>query len=159
MKKVYYIISLILISAISFIFGYYITHVNTKNTPNENTKQSSFKPPIAEFHIRVKNYYDCDNWCIVFTYNDWRTSETIMETFDLTYEPWNPWVCFQPLILQSEQEAINLAKKLNTYHKCLVYNELVRIKYTKQKEFRKKNRKPKLVVIKKVCEQKTIDVY
>jgi hypothetical protein len=132
---------------------------NTENSLNKKDKQSSFKPLPIEFHIRIENFYECENWCIVFTCDDWNTTDTIMETFDLTYESWNPWVCFQPLILDSEQEATDLAKKLNTHYKCLVYNELVKIKYTKIVEFREKKRTPKPIVIEESCEQKTIDIY
>jgi hypothetical protein len=71
----------------------------------------------SHFHIMVVPFGDYeDEWVIHFTNDNFETFNDINENLSFCN-------VYQTKIFDSKQQAINLAKILNTYNKCLNYNK------------------------------------
>lgn len=101
-----------------------------------NAKISDIKN--NEFHIKVKPYMsDCTYWQVIFTNDNFRSEENIMEVFDLSQTMNTEYVVFQKELLETEQEAVSLAKLFASYKNCVEYNYNISRQYDSILSYRK----------------------
>lgn len=119
-------------------------------------KPLSYKPNT--FHIRVScldahGQSEEWNYQIEFTNNNWCTSENIMTSFDISNYIFGNKVVMQEFLADNTNTAISIAKKLNTYNKCVHYNDSITVRYNKLLAYRKLHpiNKKEVVDSKKDC--------
>lgn len=116
-----------------------IIYILSKNK-NDN-KISTVKPLPNVFHIRV--IYNAapyaDHYRIEFTNNNYLTTDVIKEVFEYKGSPATHQIFNTCKTFKDKDEAIELAKALNTYQKCVEYNNDVEDKYHQLMEYRKAN--------------------
>lgn len=104
-------------------YGFRIMTFKSVKQTNENlikTNKTLLVIP-EEFHIKVVPWGDDDeDWAIHFTNDNWLTYEEIQyclvfPIFEVSKPDLNP--------IFRKQKAIELAKELDTYQKCIDYNE------------------------------------
>ncbi len=85
-----------------------------------------YLPVKKEFHLKVNNksFYGDRYFVILFTNNNWLTTEVINRTFDITDVMKGERVCYQQATFKTLEEALELSKIFSNYEKCLEYNEV-----------------------------------
>lgn len=95
-------------------------------------------PEKIEFHIKV-NAHDNQFWQIIFTNDNFKTGETVNNVIDLTSIRGVVYLSHQVKLFYQEEEAIELAKTLDTYEKCIEYNNKVLERYNYLLKYYKEN--------------------
>ena len=122
MKKILFIAA-----AMCLVSCKHIEQTNADPTEkNEGISTNSLLEFKKKFHIEVRH---CDwyggHYQIFFTNNDWITEDVYME--------WYSNLKLDNEGLFSKKEAIRIAKKLDTYEKCLNHNKMVEDKVRQTK--------------------------
>jgi len=118
-------------------------------------------PAKAQYHIRV-DCYGYDYYVINFTNDNWKTSNHIMETFELTnyatdnYDDYRSYTdqTTNPLLREDKHELISIAKRLKTFESCKKWNGSVTAVYARRHKYFmsiKPKFKPYKLAVKKHC--------
>lgn len=102
---------------------------------NSNTQMPFVK---KEFHIRVSCWH-YDKWQIEFTNNNWFGKNNIQAAFDISGGCDTFDVVHQLMLNSNKNTLISVASKLDTYQKCIDYNDSVKNSYNQLYAFRKEN--------------------
>jgi hypothetical protein len=89
-----------------------------------------------EFHIRVSCWH-YDKWHIEFTNNNWFEKDDINSAFDISGGCDTFDVVHQLELNSDKNILVAIANKLDTYEKCLKYNDSVKVSYDNLVVFRK----------------------
>lgn len=95
------------------------------------------KKEVAEYHLRVKPHGEsCDWFMVQFTNDNFITSETINDTWDVSNKYMGSSIVKQLALFKTESEAVQFAKQFTTYQKCISYNDTINLRYQKLKTYR-----------------------
>ncbi len=105
---------------------------------------------MAQFHVRVQCFYNSGNqydgdkfqsYSVEFTGDNWKTKNTLNETWDASDEIMGNDVIYQQKIFTSmntaKQEAIAYARNFNSLQKCIDHNKQALDKYHRLLAYRK----------------------
>lgn len=93
----------------------------------------------AQYHIRVDCYWNYGTstfYNISFTNDNWKTTSSIMDSWDMSDDIFGNKVVYQEWLKDDKPSAVGFAKSFTSYLKCVSYNETIKKKYAKLLAYR-----------------------
>jgi hypothetical protein len=92
----------------------------------------------SQYHIRVECF--SIGYHIVFTNDNWQTSEPLMRCVDLVEEMHDKhWLRFIRYCGEDQDELVEIAKHFKNYDSCILFNKKEKEKYDRLFKFYKKH--------------------